>query len=54
MVGVGQTRVGVILEGRVIMSLRQCGAIGTLHGFSLRCEASILTAAETEQEERRE
>lgn len=44
---------GVILAGRVVMSLRQCRAIGTLHGSSLHCEASILTAAETEEEERR-
>lgn len=37
MVRVGQARAGVILEGRVVMSLRQCRAIGTLHGSSLRC-----------------
>lgn len=54
MVRVGQARAGVILEGRVVMSLRQCRAIGTLHGSSLHCEASILTAAEMEEEERRE
>lgn len=54
MVGVGQARAGVILEGRVVMSLRQCSAIGTLRGSSLHCEASILTAAETEEEERKE
>lgn len=53
MVGVGQARAGVILEGRVVMSLRQCSAIGTLRGSSLHCEASILTAAETEEEERK-
>lgn len=33
MVRVGQARAGVILEGRVVMSLRQCRAIRTLHGF---------------------
>lgn len=49
----GQVGVGVILEGRVVMSLRQCRAIGTLHGSSLHCEASILTAAEMEQEKGR-
>ncbi len=54
MVRVGQARAGVILEGRVVMSLRQCRAIGTLHGSSLHCEASILTAAEKEKQERRE
>lgn len=53
-VRVGQARAGVILEGRVVMSLRQCRAIGTLRGSSLHCEASILTAAETEEEEGRE
>lgn len=52
MVRVGQARAGVILAGRVVMSLRQCRAIGTLHGSSLHCEASILTAAEREEEER--
>ena len=39
-------------KGRDVMSLRQCRAIGTLHGSSLHCEASILTAAETEEERR--
>lgn len=53
MVRVGQARAGAILEGRVVMSLRQCRAIGKLHGSSLRCEASILTAAEMEEEEGR-
>lgn len=54
MVRVGQARAGVILEVRVVMSLRQCRAIGTLHGSSLHSEASILTAAEMEEEEQRE
>lgn len=43
----------VILEGRVVMSLQQCSAIGTPHGSSLHCEASILTAAEMEGEKGR-
>lgn len=50
----GQARAGVILAGRVVMSLRQCRAIGTLHGSSLHCEASILTAAEREEDGRRD
>ena len=50
----GEARAAVILEGRVEMSLRQCRAIGTLRGSSLYCEASILTTAEMEDEERRE
>ena len=53
MVRVGQARAGVNLEGRVVMSLRQCRTIGTLHGSSLHCEASILTAAD-EKEGKRE
>lgn len=54
MVRAGQARAGVILAGRVVMSLRQCRAIGTLHGSSLHCEASILTAAEREEDGRRD
>lgn len=34
------------------MSSRRRGAIGTLHGSSLHCEASILTAAWMEEESR--
>lgn len=51
MVRVGQARAGMILEGRIVMSLRQCRAIGTLRGSSLHCEASIFTAAEMEDED---
>lgn len=50
----GRTRVGVIMKGRDVMSLRHWGALGTLPASCLRWDASILTAAEMDEEERRE